>query len=149
MPPPGSPGFHQHRGCDVDLLDALEAPLASMDGAGLRFSCRAIARWPGIWLRAAEPEFDLVGGGITILDSRTRNAAGDTVVTFTSDHVTFRQSLLVQAPDVERFSSHDRLDATVLACWCSRDWSSPTVAWPRVSTWPPVGWLLQTAVTIG
>ena len=108
-PTPGSPGFHQHRGYEADLLDALEA----MDGAGLQFSRRAVARWPGIWLRAAEPEFDIVGGGITILDSRTRSAAGDTVVTFTSGHITFRQSLLVRAADVERFSSYDRLDATV------------------------------------
>lgn len=108
-PTPGSPGFHQHRGYEADLLDALEA----MDGAGLQFSRRAIAHWPGIWLRAAEPEFDIVGGGITILDSRTRSAAGDTVVTFTSGHITFRQSLLVRAADVERFSSYDRLDATV------------------------------------
>ena len=106
---PGSPGFDEHRGYEADLLDALEA----MDGAGLKFSRRAIADWPGIWLRAAEPEFDIVGGGITILDSRTRNAAGDTVVTFTSGHITFRQSLLVRAADVERFSSYDQLDATV------------------------------------
>ena len=84
-----------------------------MDGAGLTFSRRAIADWPGIWLRAAEPEFDIVGGGITILDSRTRNAAGDTVIIFTSGHITFRQSLLVRAADVERFSRYDRLDGTV------------------------------------
>ena len=108
-PTPGSPGFHQHQGYEADLLDALEA----MDGAGLKFSRRAIVDWPGIWLQAAEPTFDIVGGGITILDSRTRNAAGDTVITFTSGHITFRQSLLVRAADVERFSSYDRLDATV------------------------------------
>ena len=107
-PTPGAPGFHRHRGYEADLLDALEA----MDGAGLRFSRRAIASWPGIWLRAAEPEFDIVGGGITILDDRTRNANGDTVVTFTSGHITFRQSLLVRAAEVERFSSYDQLDAT-------------------------------------
>ena len=108
-PTPGSPGFHQHQGYEADLLDALEA----IDGAGLQFSRRAIASWPGIWLRAAEPEFDMIGGGITILDSRTRNAAGDTVVTFTSGHITFRQSLLVRSADVEQFSSYDQLDATV------------------------------------
>ena len=108
-PTPGSPGFHQHQGYEADLLDALEA----MGGAGLKFSRRAIVDWPGIWLRAAEPEFDIVGGGITILDSRTLNAAGDTAVTFTSGHITFRQSLLVRAADVERFSSYDQLDATV------------------------------------
>ena len=107
-PTPGLPGFHQHQGYEADLLDALEA----MEGTGLKFSRQAITNWPGIWLQAAEPKFDIVGGGITILDSRTRNATGDTVVTFTSGHITFRQSLLVRAADVERFSSYDQLDET-------------------------------------
>jgi len=83
-PRPDSPEFHQHRGYEADLLDALEA----MDGAGLTFSRRAIGGWPGIWLRATEPKFAIIGGGITILDSRTRNATGDAVVTFTSGHIT-------------------------------------------------------------
>ena len=51
----------------------------------------------------------MVGGGITILDSRTRNAAGEQVINFTSGHIAFRQSLLVRAADAERFASHSDL----------------------------------------
>ncbi len=105
----GSTGFNQHQGYEAALLDALEA----MDGAGLQFARRGIAEWPDIWLRAAEPEFDIIGGGITILDSRTRDAAGNTAVRFTSGHVTFRQSLLVRAADQQRLSSYEQLDGTV------------------------------------
>ena len=69
-PDPKSAGFHVHRGYEADLLSALEA----MKGAGLSFSRRGIASWKNIWLRAAGPQFDMVGGGITILDSRTLDA---------------------------------------------------------------------------
>lgn len=99
---PGSDGFDEHRGYEADLVTALEA----MDGAALDFSRRAVAVWPDIWLLPATPEYDLVGGGITILESRTRNAAGEEVVRFTSGHVTFRQSLLVRAADAERLASY-------------------------------------------
>lgn len=99
---PGSEGFDEHRGYEADLVTALEA----MDGAALEFSRRAIAVWPDIWLLPATPDYDLVGGGITILESRTRNAAGEEVVRFTSGHVTFRQSLLVRAADAERLASY-------------------------------------------
>ena len=80
---PGSPGFDSHRGYESDLLDALEA----MDGAGLGFSRRGIADWDGLWLLPSGPRFDLVGGGITILDSRTRDAAGRAAIVFTSGHI--------------------------------------------------------------
>ena len=104
-PTPGTAGFDEHLGYEADLLTALEA----MDGAGLSFARRGIADWSDIWLQAAGPNYDLVGGGITILDSRTRNAAGERVVTFTSGHIAFRQSLLVRAADAERFASHSDL----------------------------------------
>ena len=99
---PGTDGFDEHLGYEADLLTAL----ASMDGAGLSFARRGIADWSDIWLRAAGPEYDLVGGGITILDSRTRDASGERVVTFTSGHILFRQSLLVRAADAGRLASH-------------------------------------------
>ena len=99
---PGTDGFDEHLGYEADLLTAL----ASMEGAGLSFARRGIADWSDIWLRAAGPEFDLVGGGITILDSRTRDASGERVVTFTSGHILFRQSLLVRAADAGRLASH-------------------------------------------
>lgn len=104
-PTPGTAGFDQQLGYEADLLTAL----AAMDGAGLSFARRGIAAWDDIWLQAAQPEYDLIGGGITILDSRTRNVAGEQVVTFTSGHIAFRQSLLVRAADAERFASHSDL----------------------------------------
>ena len=106
---PGSDGFNAHRGYEADLLSALEA----MEGAGLAFSRRGIARWEGIWLESAGAEYDIVGGGITILDSRTRDASGTQVVVFTSGHIIFRQSLLVRAADAERLSSHTDLTGDV------------------------------------
>ena len=104
-PDPGAPGFGQHRGYEADLLTALEA----LDGAGLSFSRHPIQPWDDIWLTPAGDGIDMVGGGITILDSRTRDAAGAQVVRFTSGHITFRQSLLVRAGQADRFSSYDRL----------------------------------------
>ena len=104
-PDPNAPGFGQHRGYEADLLTALEA----MDGAGLSFARQPIQPWDDIWLKPAGSDLDLVGGGITILDSRTRDATGARVVRFTSGHITFRQSLLVRAGEAERFSSYDRL----------------------------------------
>ncbi len=106
---PKSPGFKVHRGYEADLLDALEA----MKGADLSFSRSPIAQWESIWLLPAGTEYDMVGGGITILDSRTRDAARARAVVFTSGHVAFRQSLLVRAADAARLPSHDRLTSSV------------------------------------
>ena len=103
---PDSSGFDSHLGYEADLLTALE----TMEGAGLMFNRSAIEQWPGIWLLPATPRYDLVGGGITILESRTRDATGMPRVTFTSGHITFRQSLLVRAEDARRYGSHDDLD---------------------------------------
>jgi len=99
---PDSAEFNLHRGYEADLLTALEA----MDGAGLTFNRQAIADWDGIWLRSASPEFDIIGGGITILDSRRRDRAGAEAITFTSGHIAFRQSLLVRAEDARRLKTH-------------------------------------------
>ena len=60
-----------------------------------------------------DPEFDIVGGGITILDARTRDAAGKRVIVFTSGHITFRQSLLVRAADATRLAGHADLTSDV------------------------------------
>ena len=104
-PEPASEGFNTHLGYEADLLTALEA----IEGAGLSFSRRGIAPWDEIWLQSAGTEYDIVGGGITILDSRTRNAEGEKVVSFTSGHVKFRQSLLIRAEDAGRIASHSDL----------------------------------------
>lgn len=104
-----SDGFNTHLGYEADLLTALEA----MQGAGLKFSRKAVADWDGIWLLSAGPDFDLAGGGITILESRTFDASGNKAVVFTSGHITFRQSLLVRAEDAARFSAHAELTDSV------------------------------------
>ena len=106
---PTSEGFNTHLGYEADLLTALEA----MEGTGLSFVRQPIAVWPDIWLKSAEPEYDIVGGGITILDSRTRDATGNTVITFTSGHIKFRQSLLVRTEDAERLATHADLTSDV------------------------------------
>ena len=106
---PASEGFNTHLGYESDLLTALEA----MKGPELSFSRRGIAQWNDIWLLPASPEYDLVGGGITILDSRTKDSSGNKVVNFTSGHVAFRQSLLVRAGDSERLASHADLTSDV------------------------------------
>jgi len=106
---PDSAEFNTHRGYEADLLTAL----AAMKGVGLSFSRTAITEWPGIWLKAAEPAYDMIGGGITILDSRTRDAAGTRRLVFTSGHITFRQSLLVRAEDAERLATHAALTSDV------------------------------------
>ena len=104
-PNPNAPGFQEHRGYEADLLTALEA----LDGAGLSFIRHPIQPWDDIWLTPAGDDIDMVGGGITILDSRTRDATGAQIVRFTSGHITFRQSLLVRAGQADQFSSYDHL----------------------------------------
>ena len=107
---PNDTGFNTHLGYEADLLTALEA----MDDGGLSFNRSAIPEWPGIWLKSATDEFDIVGGGITIRDGRTRNAAGETVVAFTNGHIAFRQSLLVRSADAGRLSTYDDLTEDVV-----------------------------------
>ncbi len=102
-----SEGFHRHLGYEADLLTALEA----MGGAGLAFSRHPIPVFDEIWLQSAGPEYDIVGGGITILDSRTRDATGEERVIFTSGHIIFRQSLLARAEDEARMNSYDKLSS--------------------------------------
>ena len=102
---PSSPLFHAHSGYEADLLRAVEV----MDNPKLSFDPRAIAQWDDIWLQAASTQYDIVGGGITILDSRTRDPQGDQVVTFTSGHIKFRQSLLVRPEDAGRLSDYSDL----------------------------------------
>ncbi len=106
---PESEEFNRHQGYEADLLSAMEA----IDDAGLSFVRHPIPIWEGIWLESAGPEYDLVGGGITILDSRTLDSGGNPAIRFTNGHITFRQSLLVRTEDAERLRSHDRLASDV------------------------------------
>lgn len=106
---PDSPDFDTHLGYEADLLSALE----SLDDAGLSFTRRAIATWDEIWLRSAAPDYDLVGGGITNLDSRRYDKNGEEQIAFTGSHITFRQSLLARAEDAERLDSYAALTSDV------------------------------------
>ena len=106
---PDAAAFSTHLGYEADLLTALEA----MDGAGFSFARRPIAVWDDIWLQADTPHYDIIGGGITILDSRTVDAAGRKAVLFTAGHVAFRQSLLVRAGDEERLAAYADLTREV------------------------------------
>ncbi len=101
-PDPASSGFNAHLGYEADLLTALEA----MEGLNLSFSRRGIAAWDGIWLLPAGPQFDVVGGGITILEARTHAGDGKPEIVFTAGHIVFRQSLLVRAVDAGRLGRH-------------------------------------------
>ena len=107
---PDDAGFDVHLGYEADLLTALEA----MDDTGLTFERHALQDWDGIWLQPAQQGLDIVGGGITILESRTRDGTGDVVVSFTKGHITFSQSLLVRAGDAERFRTHSDLSSDVV-----------------------------------
>ena len=102
---PASPDFDVHVGYEADLLTAIEA----MEGYGLRFNRTAIPQWTDIWLRPAGAEFDLAGGGITILEARTLDESGEAVVAFTDGHIDFTQSLLVRAEDAHRLPDHEAL----------------------------------------
>ena len=108
-PDPASPGFANHMGYEADLLTALEA----MEEYRVTFVRRPIADWPGIWLLPATSEFDIVGGGITILESRTLDATGRQAIAFTSGHVAFRQSLLTRSEDAARLASYASLTGDV------------------------------------
>ncbi len=106
-PDPQAAGFRRHLGYEADLLNALEIAM------GLTFERQPVAEWPGIWLLPATPEFDIAGGGITILESRTVNDAGESVVAFTAGHIAFRQSLLVRSADAARLSAYEELTSAV------------------------------------
>lgn len=106
-PDPQATAFRMHLGYEADLLSALEI------ATDLSFARQPVADWPGIWLLPATPEFDIAGGGITILESRTVNAAGERAVAFTSGHIAFRQSLLVRSEDAARLSAYSELTSAV------------------------------------
>ena len=93
-----------HAGYEADLLTAVD----HMD-VGLRFDRFPITEWPRIWLLPATDRFDLVAGGITILDERRYDRHGDEAVAFTVPHIEFRQSLLVRSDDAGLLDSYDKL----------------------------------------
>ena len=104
---PSEPLFFEHYGYEAALVEALE----TMRYTGLSFQRIPISVWPDIWLSPTTPDFDIVGGGITILESRTMDHQGRAVVAFTDGHIAFRQSLLMRAADAAQIRTHDDLTA--------------------------------------
>ena len=88
------PAFNRPLGYEPSLVAAVE----TFAGGRLTVSPVGIGNpFAGIWLKAADASYDLVGGGVAPLDRRTRNGAGQQVVRFGVGHLDFRQSLLVRA----------------------------------------------------
>jgi ABC-type amino acid transport substrate-binding protein len=106
---PASPDFNVHEGFEADLVTALE----KMEGPRLSFNRQGLSLWEDIWLQPASDQYDLAGGGITILDSRTRDADGRKAVAFTSGHISFRQSLQVRSQDAAKINSYADLNSTM------------------------------------
>lgn len=105
---PNYGGCHSYNGYEADLLKALQ----EIDGAGLSFSCYPISSpFGGIWLKAAQNEYDIVGGGITIREDRTIYD-GEPAIVFTSGHISFFQTLLVRSEDKDVLDSYDRLTSS-------------------------------------
>ena len=100
---------HTHHGYEADLLTALEV----METPNLSFTRKPISQWENIWLLAATANYDIIGGGITILEDRTKDATGTPLVTFTTPHIVFRQSLLVRAEDAGRIQNYSDLTRDV------------------------------------
>ena len=95
---------HRPIGYEPDLVAAVEI----FSGGRLSFNPLGIGNpFSGIWLKSAQEPYDMVGGGITALPERTRDAEGRPVIRFGGGHISFSQSLLVRAAsDIER---HDDL----------------------------------------
>lgn len=100
---------HIHFGYEADILTALEA----LETPNLSFTRKPISQWENIWLLAATSDYDIIGGGITILEVRTKDATGTPLVTFTTPHIVFRQSLLVRAEDADRIQRYTDLTRDV------------------------------------
>ena len=92
-----------HTGMEADLLDALEA----MEGAGLAFERTPLFVWPDLWYRSATDEYDVMGGGITILDAR-RFKDGIELVAFTNGHLENAMVFLTLAEDAPEFAEYNR-----------------------------------------
>ena len=101
-----APGAAAHRpmGYEPDLVAAVE----TLSRGRLSFTAVGIGNpFSGIWLKAAQEPYDMVGGGITALPERTRDAEGRPVIRFGVGHISFDQSLLVRATSA--IDRHDDL----------------------------------------
>ncbi|MYB50727.1 MAG: transporter substrate-binding domain-containing protein [Acidobacteriia bacterium] len=84
----------QPMGYEPDLVAAVE----TFSMGRLSFNALGIGNpFSGIWLKAAQEPYDMVGGGITALPERTQGVEGRQVIRFGVGHISFRQSLLVRS----------------------------------------------------
>ena len=98
------PAFNRPLGYEPDLLAAVD----TFAGNGMTFNPMGIGNpFSGIWLKSAQDEYDIVGGGITALTQRTLDESGREAIRFGVGHVGFRQSLLVRASS--EITGHDDL----------------------------------------
>ena len=94
-----------HVGYEADLLSAIEF----MGENPIQFDRIPIENWTDIWLQPAVTDLDIVGGGITILESRHFDAEGVRAIEFTDGHVKFRQSLLTRTKDASYLRTYGHL----------------------------------------
>lgn len=96
------PAFNQPVGYEPDLVAAVD----TFAGKSMSFDSKGIGNpFSGIWLKSAQDEYDMVGGGITALTQRMFNESGAEAIRFGVGHVGFRQSLLVrESSDITRHS---------------------------------------------
>lgn len=98
------PAFNRPLGYEPDLLAAVD----TFAGDSMTFNPMGIGNpFSGIWLKSAQDEYDIVGGGITALTQRTLDESGREAIRFGVGHVGFRQSLLVRASS--EITDHDDL----------------------------------------
>ena len=89
---PGDAAFDQPLGYEPSLIAAVE----TFSRGRLTFNSLGIGNpFAGIWLRAADGMYDVIGGGIAPLAERTLNANSRQVIRFGAGHITFQQALLV------------------------------------------------------
>lgn len=96
------PAFNQPVGYEPDLVAAVD----TFAGKSMSFNPKGIGNpFSGIWLKSAQDEYDMVGGGITALTQRTFDESGAEAIRFGVGHVGFRQSLLVsESSEITRHS---------------------------------------------
>lgn len=103
---PSHLGFNHIKGFYKDLFLAWQ----SISDAQVQFNFTGIKEWDQIWFSVVKENIDIVCG-ISILEERTRNAEGQTLIRFTDPHLFFRQSLLIRREDANRIANHFDLNA--------------------------------------
>lgn len=103
---PHNPDFNTPKGCEVDLLKAIEA----IPNSNISFKFHGVKDWNNIWLQPYHnPNIDLAIGGITRENSRLLGADGKQVVDVTHKTLNFKQSLLMNTKNSKEIKNHEDL----------------------------------------